>query len=309
MASVLGAGTGQVGESDGPVTVALAAEPTVPLGGIVRAEVYTFAERDVLLQGGAVSLGYTLAYRYNTGFFGATYTGTARGAATVAELALPGPTLLREGNVLHQEVLLEVPADGPPTADTPLVSVEWSTQAAVRYDGTQEARAEPAPVAVLADGRGADPPSPLVVAGGRHRDDIELVVLSGRRLGPGGRVSGEVVVVPRRPGPLAAVRVELVLVTLVPHGPWLVDDPARNPEPLPKESETVVDAEEVIGVGRAQPGVALHLPFALEAPPALPAPSWVTDEFSLRWLLRAVVDRRHRRRTTVELELRGSTLA
>lgn len=277
-------------------------------GGVILATVRTVAARDVVLQGGAVSLGYMLAYRYLEGFFGATYGRTAKRAEQVAEQPLPGPTLLREGESVEQQVLLAVPAKAPATVDSQLVLLWWSATARVRYDGTEHAAAEPVSVVVLGDGQGAELGSPEVVTGGRRPDAVTFEEITTRRIGPGSRLAGDVVVAPGRAGHLKEVRVELVLLQRVPHGPWIVADPARNPEATPNEARTVAARQVLAAAAPVAAGGPPHRwSFAFEAPDPLPAPTLVRDEFTLRWVLRAVVERRRARSTTAELEVVGGT--
>ena len=51
----------------------------------------------------------------------------------------------------------------------------------------------------------------------------------------------------------------------------------------------------------------LRLPFTIRAPLTLPAPSLSAPEFTLRWLLRAVLDRPRRPDPTTTLELWAAT--
>lgn len=297
-----------VGVDGVAVVVTVDVEPAAVTGGVVLATVRSRAVRDVVLQGGEVSLGCALAYRYLEGFFGATYGATARRAVDVAAQPLPGPTLLRQGEHVDHQVLLGVPAQGLPTVNCELVQVAWTARARVRYEGTQHADAPPVPLVVGSPGRGADTDSPALLRGGRRQDHVAVAVGS-RRFGPGGQVAGELVVEPARPGRLQEVRAELVFLQHVPHGPWVVDNPARNPEAHPNEAETVV-ARVVLAAGLpvAAGGPALRWPFELAAPRALPAPTLVTDDFALRWVLRGVAERPRSYVTTSSLELDGSTV-
>jgi hypothetical protein len=290
------------------VVVTIQVEPTAATGGVVLATVRTVAARDVVLQGGVVSLGYLLAYRYLEGFFGAAYGKTAKRAEQGAEQPLPGPTLLREGGSLEQQVLLAVPPEGPATVDSALVLLHWIVGARVRYDGTEHADAEPVPVIVAGDGQGAALGAPEVVEGGRRPDTVTFQNLQTRRIRPGTRLVGDVVLGPARSGHVRSVRVELALVQRVPHGPWLVTEPARNPEAVPNVADTVV-ARQVLAESLtvSSSGPVQRWSFALEAPDPLPAPTLVREEFALRWVLRVVVERRRSRPTTVELEVLGGT--
>jgi len=136
---------------------------------------------------------------------------------------------------------------------------------------------------------------------------LDLDIQSGRRLVPGAELSGSVTVTPRRAGSARALRLELVLQENVEHGPWLGDDPARNPSDQGKRAETVVDCVQLAGQHELERGNPRSYPFTLPVPPQLPAPSMHTPEFSLRWLLRAVLDRPLHKDPYVEVELHGLT--
>jgi hypothetical protein len=294
-----------------PVTVAVLADPLVPEGGVVLATVRTRAVRDVVLQGGDVTLAAALSYRYITGgIFGATYSSVARSTIEAARQALPAPTLLRAGQGVEHQVLLTVPAEGLPTVDCELVSIEWTVRATVRFEGRGRLAAAPVALVVLSEGG----PEPAEPAPSGRRPLVRLEAVRPRRVGRGSRLTGEVVLAGRRgTAGVRAARVELVLLQVVPHGPLLGDDPARSPYVAEKEDEAVVakaalalpDAEALTAPGD------VRLPFALDVP-ALPAPTLRTDDFTLRWVVRAVVSRRvagFPRWARSEVEVVGSTLA
>lgn len=284
------------------VVVGIEVDHDAVAGGVALATVRTSASRDVVLQGGEVTLGYAQFYRYREAFFGPHYTATHRRVHGVAAEALPGPTLLRGGQSVDQQVLLPVPS-GPPSVSCALVGIGWSVGAHVRYEGTHRADAPARPLAVLSGGRGAVL-GDVEVETGRRRDAVTLEVLTGREsLTPGAPIRGEVVVRAVRRGELETVRAELVLHQHVPHGPWLVDDPRRNPEPSPKDVFGVLQRAELARTVPVAPGQVLRWPFALEIPSDPPAPTLATGEFALRWLVRAVVVRRRARATTADLEI------
>jgi hypothetical protein len=272
---------------------------------VVLATVRVRAVRDVVLQGGEASLTAAVAYWYVTGgIFGSTYSSVARSTVEASRQPLPAPTLLREGQEVEHQLLLAVPATGLPTVDCDLVSIEWTVRATVRYEGSGRVAAAPVALVVLSGG-GPEPPVPPPAPRAR----VRLEGVGPRRVGAGTRVTGEVVLAERRRAAvLRGARVELVLLQLVPHGPLLGDNPARNPYIAAKESETVV-ARVPLALPGGVTGEA-RLPFALDVP-ALPAPTLLTDDFSLRWVLRAVVDRRvsgFPRTASSEVELVGSTM-
>lgn len=275
-----------------PVAVTVLAEPVVLEGGVVLATVQTRALRDVVLQGGEVALTAALAYKYVTGgIFGATYSSVARRTLEVSVQSLPAPTLLRAGREVEHQVLLQVPAEGLPTTDCELVSIEWTVRARVKYEGRGRVDAPPVAIVVVSEGL---PDGPLAPA--RPDGAVRLEGLAPRRIRAGSALTGEVVVARRHVGGVRAVRVELVLDQMVPHGPMLGDDPARNPYVAEKVAELVVVRLRLVGGAAEAPvpavvGEDLRVPFRLDVP-ALPAPTLVTADFTVRWLVRAVVDRR-----------------
>lgn len=293
-----------------PIAVSVLAEPVVLEGGVVLATVRTRALRDVVLQGGDVVLSAALAYKYVTGgIFGATYSSIARDTIEAARQSLPAPTLLRAGNEVEHQVLLTVPAEGLPTTDCDLVSIEWTVRARVKFEG--RGRVDAAPVAFVVVSEGL-PGGPLALppTGGT----VRLDAVRPRRIAAGTVLSGDVVVPRRVAGAVRTVRVELVLAQMVPHGPMIGDNPARNPYVAEKEEETVVARVRLAGgeAGVLPPplGDDVRLPFRLEVP-VLRAPTLVTASFTLRWFVRAVVERRMAglpRSARCELEVIGSTV-
>lgn len=296
-----------------PVSVTVRTDPATRPGAVLAVTVRMRAARDVVLQGGQVTLTRALSYRYTLGgAFGTTYTGVARESDDVAHVMLPGPTLLRAGKEVTEQVLFPVPADAAPSTECTLVTIEWSVGARVRFEGTGTADGTPARIALLGEGTGADLSGPTVMPRGRF-GTIEVEDLSSRRIWPGAHVSGWVVLRPRWPAAVRGVRLELVLAQVVPHGPLLGDDPSRNPYIAEKEAETVV-ARVDLGAPIDAGGGQLRAPFVLPVPDPLPAPTLVTPQFSLRWYLRVRVGRRALLgrltvTTSADLEVAGATAA
>jgi hypothetical protein len=293
-----------------PVTVSVVGEPAVVEGGVVLATVVTRAMRDVVLQGGEVRLTAALAYTYVTGgIFGATYSSVARHRIDAAVMALPGPTMLRAGREVEHQVLLGVPAEGLPTTDCELVTIEWSVQARVRFEGSGWVDSAPVAIRVLSEGLAGRLALP------RTEGPVYLDGVEPRRVRSGTVVTGEVVVGGRYVNGVRGVRVELVVDQVVPYGPMLGDDPSHSPYVAEKEAESVEARVRLLGSGTdllvpAVGGGDLRRPFRIQVP-EVRAPTLVTANFSVRWLVRAVVDRRVLglpRSLRADLEVVGSTV-
>ncbi|GAA4744066.1 hypothetical protein GCM10023328_27240 [Modestobacter marinus] len=233
-------------------------------------------------------------------WMGAGATVSSRRSAVLdrVELGPAGP--LVAGQPLVRRVTLAVPA-GEATVEGYLVQQAYAIRAGLR---TPDGRDAEASTAVRVTSRAADRSWVTGTAAVVEDADVATVGIEGvssRRLSGGVLVPGTVTVTPRRAGRARGVRVELVLAEQVP---------ARLPQ-MPLEEDrartTVVATVAAAGPVDLHPGRVLRLPFTLRAPLPLPAPSISTPEFTLRWLLRAVVDRPLRPDPTAALELWAAT--
>jgi hypothetical protein len=134
-----------------------------------------------------------------------------------------------------------------------------------------------------------------------------LEALSSRRLVPGVPLSGVLTVAALRSFSARGIRLELVLVEHVLHGPRLIDDPARSPAYEDKYADTVVASLPLAGQVRLDPSRPLRFGFTVPVPPRLSAPTMRMPNFTLSWMLRGVVDRQLRRDPCVAIELHAVT--
>ena len=112
---------------------------------------------------------------------------------------------------------------------------------------------------------------------------------------------------PLRSASARGIRVDLVLLEHVLHGPRLSDDPARNPAHEDKYADAVVASlplAEQVGLDASQP---LRFGFTVPVPPRLPAPTMRMPNFTLSWMFRGVVDRQLHRDPSVAVELHAAT--
>ncbi|WP_141233698.1 hypothetical protein [Geodermatophilus saharensis] len=278
-----------------------AAEATVEAGQPLEVTVRFAADRPTEVTGGQVELvRHGMVAHAERGWMGAGATVSLRRSAVLdrADVDPAGP--LVAGQHLVRSVTLAVPA-GEASVDGYLVQQAYAVRA--RLDVSHGRGAE-AGTAVRVTSRAAE--RSWVADTTAVVDDAGVAVLgiedvTGRRLSGGVPLTGTVTVTPCRTGRARGVRVELVLAEQVP---------ARSPE-MPLEEDraatTVVATAAVAGPLDLEPGAVLRLPFTLRPPLPLPAPSISAPEFTLRWLLRAVVDRPRRPDPTTTLELWAAT--
>jgi hypothetical protein len=120
-------------------------------------------------------------------------------------------------------------------------------------------------------------------------------------------LSGVLTVLTSRAVSARGLRVELALREQVHHGPWIGDDPAHNPAYQDKEEETTVASTAVAAHSDFLTEQPRRFPFRISVPKELPAPSMQTPEFTVTWILRAVLDRALRHDPYVEIEMHGTT--
>ena len=167
---------------------------------------------------GEVALLRTIAYRYRERRDGGgTHLATARRTDIAAIQSLP-PVGGSDGGY-DAELLLLVPASGPPNADTGLVAVDWAVRVrlAVGDEPATQAVEKVRVVSSTGDvGVGIESPP-------RRADSGQAVVtihgLSTRRVKPGMCLTGTVGVQPLHPGLIRGVRLDLVLRERVLRGP------------------------------------------------------------------------------------------
>lgn len=86
-----------------------------------------------------------------------------------------------------------------------------------------------------------------------------------------------------------------------------VSSAARNPAYQEKEEETIVASTAASAHTDFLTDQPRRFPFRITVPEALPAPSMQTPEFTVTWILRAVLDRAMHPDPHVEIEMHGTT--
>jgi hypothetical protein len=269
----------KVFRSPAPISVS-AADGTVVAGQSLEVTVRFVADRPSEIAGGEVELTRTTAFtHFQRQWMGAASRVSVRSSTVLgrADLDIAGP--LTAGQHLVRRVTLTVPPEEATIAGQ-LVQQDYLVRARIR---TSEGR----------DGEGF---SPLRIGSAAGR---EWAAGAAPTVDDAG-FAGIVTVTPRRPGTARSVRVELVLDEHVP---------ARADEPLEEDRHAAtvvatVPVAERVDLEARQPQ---RFPFTLRVPLPLPAPSTSTPGFTVRWLLRAVLDWPLRSDPATTVELSGTT--
>ncbi len=274
------------------------------LAGAVLAE----AVSDLGVLGCEVALVRTTSYVYRQGnVYGGSASVPTRATEVVAARGLPCAGLLRAGGLVTLPFSLELPAGGPGTVSASLIQVQWAVRVRMKVDGSPPTETtRPFVVLSRASEREAvadEPPTTV----DRGLVALRFTQLSSRHLAPGAAITGMLALDPLRPGAARGLRVELLLREEVTRGPWIGNDPTRNPANEAREAETVVARQVIADRIEMDPRAHVALPFQLRAPRRLASPSLATDQFRLSWILRGVADRALRPDPHVEVELHGAT--
>jgi hypothetical protein len=294
-------------------SVALTAPRAVDEGSVVVVRVQADVRPGAAVRG-EVELLRTISVRYREPRDGGgTHLALSRTAIVVARQDLPrrvGPESHAggAGASYDVEVLLAVPADGPASADTALVSVDWALRTRLAVDGEPPTQAvEKIRVLTAAPSLERLATSPPRAESGTHAA-VRVDGVASRRVSPGEVITGVVGVAPMHAGLIRTVRIDLVLRERVlrGHAPGAgeVRLPGRAaPDPRKDEEAVVASVELASGVEVTEALEQLRLPFELAVPSSIPAPSVATPYFELTWVLRAVVSRALHRDAVVELDL------
>jgi hypothetical protein len=203
-------------------------------------------------------------------------------------------------------VTLDIPPDGPGSVQTDLVEIGWAVHARLHMASRGTPRwPGPSWLSQARDCARVAQAPPVLEAQGCAVLGLES--LSSRRLVPGVPLSGVLTVAPLRSASARGIRLDLVLVEHVLHGPRVTDDPARNPAHEDKYADTVVASLPLAEHVRLDPSQPLRFEFTVPVPPQLPAPTTRMPNFTLSWMLRGVVDRQLHRDPSVAVELQAVT--
>jgi hypothetical protein len=256
-----------------------------PLAVTIRAT----ALRGVTIDQVYLELVRTIDYSYGRGnLHGSIIPAHERTVKVMASIILLGPGSVPEGKILEWHAGIVVPTTGPASAHGDIIDVTWSVRTRIPAGSNCEAVHERLIWVQSWSDACADDLSHPPVEDGRGHVALEFADLSSRVIMDGTPVSGDLRIKARRNLPTRGVRVDLVMCEDVLHGPGTPS--ARRPTTGIREARTVLVSTKVLDLGALPRGQQLTFPFALDLPPALPAPSLAIDNLRIRWELRAVVD-------------------
>lgn len=277
-------------------------------GSAIEAIVRGIARRDVAVNSGEAELVRTVAFNYRQGLTnGPGSILPPRRSEVVSRQVLPATGRLAAGQPLTQQVTLAVPADAPGSAATELVTVSWAVRVRLGIEGSRDEEVSQG-IVVLSRARSRASAAQGPPLGEDHGcAALGFESISSRILVPGSHLSGLLTVAPRRRVSARDLRLDLVLLEHVHHGPWIGDNPARAPSDPGQEAETVAASVQLAHRLELDPAQPLRFPFTLPVPPGLQAPSIQEPQYSLTWVLRGVLNVRLHQDPYVEAEMQGVT--
>jgi hypothetical protein len=260
-----------------------------------------------IIDDAAVELVRTLTYAYRrANAYGPSSNAIERVVTVVDRSGLDGVAGLAPGEIIERQARVTVPAGAVGTTAGRILQVAWSVHVRFVLAGRPDAIAgRPlsvrSPAADCAkDGR-TEP-----VESARRGVEMSFRELSARTVRSGIPLTGTLHIEAERSVPARMVRIELVLREEIEHGPGGNRPPGATEDG--QESQTVI-ARTVVACRPFAPGQWLDVPFALEVPSPLPAPSLRLPGVRIRWELRGVVDLPLRLDPWLTLGLVGATTA
>lgn len=264
-----------------------------PHGGVDEGATFALtvravASHDVTFSSAEVDLIRTFTYDYHRG----PYLPPERTTVLVDQSSLDGIGALAAGESLEREVTLTVPMFGPGTTNGRLIQVQWAVRARFVMPGHRDAVLEK-----VIDVRTQSWQSRVDLDAPPHEESrgkvsMSFEGLSSRTLVPGGTLSGSVRVEAHKQVAARAIRVELLLEEQVEHGPSDLSYQSRRTANDSKETQTVIvrSVLDSAAFEFEEDRKVLRVPFVVDVPTPLPAPSLLIPGFRIRWILRACVD-------------------
>jgi len=249
------------------------------------------ALRPALIEHAELTLIRKVNYTYGRGnIYGGVFPARERNTELISSVTVPAPGVIPVGQTRVLSGTLSIPSDGPASVRGDLIDVGWSVRCVLRAAGGQIIKRERL-IDVQSWGQtsATDIGHPPV---GEHLGQValEFIALSSRVLEPGTPLTGILRVRPREEVATRGVRVQLVRCEEVWGGPGQAADPDASESEGFRHSEAVTAAVTLGPAGTLTPGAVVDLPFTVETPAGLPAPSLSIGNLHVRWEIRATVD-------------------
>lgn len=280
--------------TDTAVQVSVELTPTdgvVIEGNSLGVTIRITALRPALIEHAELTLIRKVNYTYGRGnIYGGVFPARERTTELLTTVTVPAPGAIPAGQTRVLSGSLSIPTDGPASVRGDLIDVGWSVRCVLHAAGGQIIKRERL-IDVQSWGQtsATDIGHPPV---GEHLGQValEFIALSSRVLEPGTPLTGILRVRPRDEISTRGVRVQLVRCEEVWGGPGQVADPDASESEGYRHAEAVTAAVVVGPAGMLTPGTVVDLPFTVETPAGLPAPSLSIGNLHVRWEIRAVVD-------------------
>ena len=249
------------------------------------------ALRPALIDKAEITLIRKVNYTYGRGnVYGGVFPARERTTELISSVSLPAPGAIPAGQTRVLTGSLSIPTDGPASVRGDLIDVGWSVRCVLQAARGQIIKRERLiDVQSWGQSSATDIAHPPI---GEHLGQVglEFIALSSRVLEPGTPLTGILRVRPSDEIATRGVRVQLVRCEEVWGGPGQEANPDASESEGYRHSEAVMAAVAVGPAGLLTPGTVVDLPFAVETPAGLPAPSLSIGNLHVRWEIRAVVD-------------------
>lgn len=248
------------------------------------------ALRPALIERAEIALIRKVNYTYGRGnVYGGVFPARERSTEILETLTLTAPGAIPAGQNRVLTHTLNIPEDGLASVRGDLIDIGWSVRCVLHAANGQIIKRERL-IDVQSWGQtsATDIAHPPV---GEHLGQIalEFIALSSRVLEPGTPLTGVLRVRAREEIATRGVRVQLVRCEEVWGGPGRTADPDASESEGYRHSESVVAAVTVGPAGTLTPDTVVDLPFAVQTPAGLPAPSLSIGNLHVRWEVRALV--------------------
>ncbi|WP_120338874.1 hypothetical protein [Cryobacterium soli] len=280
--------------TDTAVQVSVELTPTdgvVIEGNSLGVTIRITALRAALIDTAEISLIRKVNYTYGRGnIYGGVFPARERSTEVLAAITVPAPGAIPAGQSRVLTGSLNIPSDGPPSVRGDLIDVGWSVRCVLRAAGGQIIKRERL-IDVQSWGQtsATDIGHPPVGENLGHVA-LEFIALSSRVLEPGTPLTGVLRLRAHDAVATRGVRVQLVRCEEVWGGPGQDANPDASESEGYRHSEAVMAAVTLAPAGTLTPGTVVDLPFAVETPAGLPAPSLSIGNLHVRWEIRSVVD-------------------